>query len=110
MNIKNYKQFINENTTQKYYIEYGVGGGINSKNSEVIDAKSEDDASTYAWQMACQDYDNYAGMNGIRDVSDIVEEDEVDEEEAQMIFNEERESWLDYSAEIYNPEKHDELL
>jgi hypothetical protein len=27
-----------------------------------------------------------------------------------MIFNDERESWLDYSAELYNSEKHDELL
>jgi hypothetical protein len=41
-NIKSYKEFINENTTQKYFIEYGVGGGINSKYREVIDAESEE--------------------------------------------------------------------
>lgn len=108
--MKNYKQFINENTTQKYFIEYGVGGGINSKNSEVVDFESEEKASNYAWEMACQDYDNYAGMYGIRDINDIIDEDGVDEEEAEMIFNDERESWLDYSAELYNPEKHDDLL
>jgi hypothetical protein len=49
-------------------------------------------------------------MYGIRDINDIIDEDGVDEEEAEMIFNDERESWLDYSAELYNSEKHDELL
>ena len=39
-----------------------------------------------------------------------MEEDEVNDEEAAQIFNEERESWLDYSAVPYDPEKHDDYL
>ena len=39
-----------------------------------------------------------------------MEEEEVEEEVAEEIYNEERESWLDYSAELYDPGQHDELL
>ena len=49
-------------------------------------------------------------MHGLRTADEIMEEDEVDNEEAEMIYNEERDSWLEYSAEKYDTAKHDELL
>jgi 5-methylcytosine-specific restriction endonuclease McrBC GTP-binding regulatory subunit McrB len=44
-------------------------------------------------------------MYGLRDLSQIMEEDEIEEEdEAMQVFEEERESWLDYSAKPYSKE------
>jgi hypothetical protein len=40
----------------------------------------------------------YDGLHGLRSVDQIVEEDEVDEDEAYEIWREERESWLEYQA------------
>jgi hypothetical protein len=95
----------------KWFISYGLGGGFGGANNfKVIDAENDEEASKYAWEMACQDYENYAGYHGLRNVDEIMEEDEVDEEAAEEVYIEERESWLDYSAEPYDPEKHDAYL
>jgi len=102
---------LNESIEGKWFISYGLGGGFGgADNYEVIDAEDEDEASKYAWEMACQDYESYVGLHGLRTTDEIMEEDEVDEEAAEEIYNEERESWLDYSAEPYDPEKHDDYL
>jgi hypothetical protein len=86
----------------KFAIRYGLGGGfggIKYKDEEIIDAKNEDEANTYAYEMACQEYDSYAGLHGLRDIEQIMEEDNIeDEDEAEQIYNEERESWLDYDV------------
>ena len=37
----------------KYKITFGVGGGINEINDDVIEAESEDAAVVIAWQMSC---------------------------------------------------------
>lgn len=108
--VKEYNQ-INESAITKWFISYGLGGGFGGANNfEVIDAAHEDEANHYAWVKACEDYDSYAGMHGLRTTDEIMEEDDVDEETAEQIYDEERESWLDYSAEPYDPEKHDQYL
>ena len=97
--------------SDKWFISFGLSGGFGGANShEVIDASDEDEANKYAWYQACDEYDSYAGTNGLREMSEIMDEDGVDEEEAEEIFKEEREGWLDYSAEPYDPDKHDDLL
>ncbi len=93
----------------KWFIEYGLGGGFGN-SYEVVDAYNQKEADDIAYQRACEEYDSHAGGNGIRDIGEIMEEDEVDDEEAAQIFNEERESWLDYQAVPYDPEKHDDYL
>jgi len=89
-----------------YIIGYGLGGGFGgARNFEVIQADSQDDADKWAWESACEEYENYSGMHGLRDVSQIMEEDNIeDEDEALEVYNEERESWLDYSAMPYSKE------
>lgn len=95
----------------KWFIEWGLSGGFGGANNCcIIDAKSETEASKEAWIQACDEYDSMAGLHGLRDRDQIMEEDGVDEEEAENIFNEEREDWLDYSAEPYDPKKHDNKL
>lgn len=107
-----FEEFINESVEPgKWFISYGLGGGFGgADNFEVIEAESEDEARLYAWQMACEDYEQYVGLHGLRTIGEIMEEDDVDEEEAEQIYNEEKESWLDYSAEPYDPEKHDNFF
>ena len=108
--MKHVKDFkMNEAIEQgKWFISYGLGGGFGGANNfEVIDAHDEDEANRYAWEKACEDYESYVGLHGLRTEDEIMEEDNVDQETAEEIYNEERESWLDYSAEPYDPEKHD---
>lgn len=82
-----------------YEIKYALGGGFGgtkNKDWEEIEADSKEEAEKEAFERACNEYESYAGMYGLRDVGQIIEEDEVDEDDAQEIFEEERERWLDY--------------
>ena len=83
----------------KFTITYGLNGGFNTETEEIIDVDSIADANQHAWELACNEYDQFAGGNGLRDTTEIMIEDDVDEIEAEEIFNEEREGWLNYSAE-----------
>ena len=96
---------------KKYLLKYGLGGGFGGATSGVVEEfKNESDAIDEAWRLACEEYESYAGLHGIRDYEQIMEEDEVDEDEAEDIFNEERESWIDYDAIIFDEKKHAEYL
>jgi hypothetical protein len=85
-----------------WQIRYGLGGGFGgcerNEWEDCEEANNEDQACDYAYEMACQEYEMYDGMHGLRNTADIMEEDEVDEEEAEEIWREERESWLDYEV------------
>jgi len=89
---------------KKFAIRYGLGGGfggIENKDEEIIEAKNEDEVNNYAYEMACQEYDSYAGLHGLRDIDQIMEEDNIEyENEAEQVYNEKRESWLDYDVRI----------
>ena len=89
-----------------FIIGYGLSGGFGGiQNYEVIEAYSQDDADKQAWEMACETYESYVGMHGLRELSEIMEEDEIeDEDEAMEVYNEEREGWIDYSAEPFSEE------
>lgn len=89
-----------------YIIGYGLSGGFGgARTFEVIQADSLEEAESWAWDSACNEYDRYVGMYGLREISQIMEEDGIeDEDEATEIFNDEREDWLDYSAQPYSKE------
>ena len=94
----------------KYLIRYGLGGGFGGMTeAEVEEFDNEDAASAYAWEKACEHYDQYDGSNGLRSTEQIMEEDEVEEDEAQTIWSDEREGWLDYEAVPYDEAEHKEL-
>ncbi|NPV12912.1 MAG: hypothetical protein HPY57_14165 [Ignavibacteria bacterium] len=48
-------------------------------------------------------------MHGLRTIDEIMEEDNLDYEDAEIIYNDERESWLDYWVEPYDPKNWVEL-
>ena len=85
----------------KFEIRYALNGGFGgceNKDWEEIEADNLDDANRQAYQCAIEEYDSYVGSGGLREVSEIIEEEKVNKEEAEEIFNEERENWLDYEA------------
>lgn len=82
-----------------YIIKYGLGGGFGgARNYIVIKATNLGEAGEISYEYACDEYEQYSGSNGLRDEHEIMQEDEVDGEEALLIYNEERESWLEYAA------------
>jgi len=81
----------------KYRIYAGLYETLGSVDYiDTIEFESEADAENYAWECACETYESYIGLHGIRGIDEIMEDDGVDEEEAIDIFNEEREDWLSY--------------
>ena len=93
---------------KKFRIRYGLGGGFGGcemQDWEEIEAKDFDEALDIAYQGACDEYESYLGLHGIRDIDEIMEEDGVDEEEAQEILIDDRESWVDYEAEEIKKER-----
>lgn len=84
----------------KFKVFYGLGGGFGGPGDpEILDFETEEKAEDYAWEKACEEYESIAGCHGLRDIADIVEEDNCNCEEAEEIYNDERESWLDYWVE-----------
>ena len=100
----------------KYKIFAGLGGGFNSVQEHCIEEfSSEEQAIDYAYDLACDEYDSYAGLHGLRDWSECREEakgysesddyDDPDQYEndvenyTNQIYNEDRESWIVYYVE-----------
>jgi hypothetical protein len=83
----------------QYKITFGT---VNAVEEEIIEATSLEQATEIAYEYACEDYESYAGLHGLRDIGDIMEEDGVNENEAEEIYLEERESWLYFDAEPYD--------
>ena len=103
-----------------FKIEYGVS---RDECTEYIEADNYDEAMRYAWEKACEYYDSFDGLHGIPSEAQIAADlfgDEVgsDEEgdmedgstifehlsdeqieEVGIAYQEERESWISYSAE-----------
>ena len=96
-----------EPVNNKWAIFAGLGGGFGGANftGEVFTGTKEQ-AESRAYGAAQEEYDSYEGSHGLRSINDIMDEDGVDEEEAIEIYNEERESWLDYWVEPYDPKNH----
>lgn len=80
------------------YALSGGFGGCENKDWEPVEADNIEEAEDIAYQHACEEYESYVGLHGLREVDEIMEEDGVDMEEAVEIYNDERESWIDYEA------------
>lgn len=107
------KQELNTENKFKglFIIGYGLSGGFGGAITfEVIQVDTQEEADKWAWESACNDYERYAGSNGLRDLGEIMEEDGIDDEDvAWEVFCEEREGWLDYSAQPYSKEYEEEV-
>jgi len=87
----------------KFRVRFGLGGGFGGcemQEWEEMDFASLDEAEKYAYELACEEYDQYDGLHGLRSVEQIMEEDEVEDyDEAYESWLDERESWLDWEVE-----------
>ena len=86
---------------KKFKIAYGLkdffgGAGWDNESYEFID---EDSAMEYAYDRACNMYDNNSGLYGLRAIGDIMDEDNVNESKAWETYRKERESWIEYGVE-----------
>ena len=84
----------------KFLIKYGLGGSFSAEQNEweEIDVSSFAEAEEYAYEEACQEYETYEGMYGLRTVEEIMEDEDCDEDMALALYLEERESWLYYEV------------
>jgi len=91
---------------KKRVIFYGT---VNEPVLELLDEEvTQELADDIAYQSAMDDYEQYEDMyDVIRSVDFIKEEEDVEEYEAYEIYRDEREPWLTYGSEEYDPEKHD---
>lgn len=94
-----------------FIIGYGLSGGFGgARNFEVVEAESIEQAEHKAWELACEEYEQYCGMHGMRSLDEIKEQEGLDnDEDAKDTYNEERESWLDYCASNYSKEEEEKV-
>jgi hypothetical protein len=83
---------------KEYAIYCGLGGGFGgARFSHIQQFKSYEEALEYAWELACEEYEGMAGLHGLKDIDEIMHEEDIDDyDEAYEIFCDERESWVDY--------------
>lgn len=92
-----------------YKLYVGLGGGFGGATyQQTVECEDEQAALDWAYEDACEEYERYAGLHGLRDIDDIMEEDGVDEDVAWEIYEEEREGWLDYWVEETNSLEEEE--
>ena len=104
MRIKLFEEY-SEVGTWKIYA--GLGGGFNSIRYIKTYEGTKDQAEKEAYYAAVEEYESYEGLHGLRTVDEIMDEEGVDYEEAQQIYNEEMESWLDYSVKPDDAKKEE---
>lgn len=98
----------------EYNIYTGLSGGFGgAKYHSTILCNNLDEAEEYAWELACQDYEEYCGCHGLRTWEDIaMEEMTYDEDLIGQIYNSEMEYWIDYYAKLTSEDdlEEDELI
>tara|TARA_Y100000310_G_C20677149_1_gene813741 strand:- start:776 stop:1084 length:309 start_codon:yes stop_codon:yes gene_type:complete len=77
----------------KFKVSWSAGRGT-GKNEGIEDFKNEEEAVEYAFERACEEYERYPN----RGIRDIMDEEEVDKEEAEEIWYDERGQMINYSA------------
>lgn len=89
----------------EFKIYAGLNGGFGgAEYIETLEFDTESEATDYAYDLAVQEYEGYIGNYGLRSIEDIMEEDEASEDEAQEIYEEEMDSWLDFFVELVDDE------
>ena len=89
----------------KYNIYAGLGGGFGGATYRGTgDFSSRESAEEMAYQYAIEEYEMYEGYHGIRSWTDIADEEgldyEEDEYEISEMYEDERESWMEYYVEL----------
>lgn len=98
----------NEEELKLYFIVYG---NYIHEYTDVIEAYSEEEAVDEAYHRACDINDNTQGNHGFLSVEEILEDNpDMSEEEAYEEWHQYSEDHAEYYAELYDPEKHNDML
>jgi hypothetical protein len=86
---------------KRFKVFAGIGGGFGGGTFRGVEEHTDQsNACVSAYNLAIEEYDDMAGLHGLRSIEDIMEEEDIDDrEDAQEMYNEERESWMDYYVE-----------
>lgn len=93
----------------------GVSNWVNAPYQGIYEFDSKEDALTAAWELACEDYDGYAGLHGMMSWEQC-REDYIDsygeipsDEIVDDLYLEERETWITYYVkEVSGPDADEE--
>ena len=77
-----------------FKIAYGIGGGYNVIDEEVIEADTLDEANEIAYQCAVDTFERYGVFEKHNDVEEFENDDDY-----QAAYHEEVERWTTYYAE-----------
>lgn len=103
----------------KYNIYAGLGGSFGGATYQGTgDFKSRESAEQAAYEAAVEEYEMYEGYHGILDWYGVAEtnnldpDDENNEGEINELYNEEKESWMEYYVVLTEEDdlKEDEIL
>jgi hypothetical protein len=94
--MKNIKLFEEFSEKKKWKIYAGLAGGFGGANFIRTFTGTQEQAEKEAYYAAIEEYESYEGLHGLRTVDEIMEEDGLEYDEAMEVYNDERESWLDY--------------
>lgn len=95
--MKNIKLFEEFSEIRKWKIYAGLSGGFGNANYVKTFTGTRERAEKEAYYAAVEEYENYEGLHGLRTIDEVMEEEGIeDHDEAQQVYNEEMESWLDY--------------
>jgi hypothetical protein len=76
----------------QFIIRYGVGGGYNDIQTEVLESDNLREAERYAYEGACEMFESYGVFN------DSYPDYDYSSEDYEAEYNEELERWIEYSA------------
>ena len=102
----------------KVILGYGLSGGFGGIHNYVITEFSENSTSSdwdyYAYDLAKEEYENYAGFHGLDSMEDIEKEfpeldPEKDSDELENIYFERMDSWLEFTSEVWTEEREQYL-
>ncbi len=79
-----------------FQISYGIGGGYNVNETELIEANNLDEALRIAYEASLSLFESYSVFENQVDDEEL---DGLDDEEIQALYLEEAERWIDYHAE-----------
>ena len=85
---------------KKYKIYAGLGGTFGgAKYVCTKEFKTHYQAEQYAFDCASDIYDSKSGINGIRNIPQIMKEENIDLFLAEDMFYDEAETWMSYYVE-----------
>lgn len=85
----------------EYRIYAGLGGSFGgAKFVDTLEFENDDEASDYAFDMACEEFERSAGLYGLVSYKQLKEENpDFDDDDLDELYNQERERWLSYKVE-----------